>query len=129
MSDRSVLTGGGARGGEREGGREGGGEGRERERERERGRDRGQKEVGHTACRQRRELTRVTRGESMLAADLLRQRMMKHIHLQLLSIILVSSWYLATTAAITGHSWEEGRDGGREGAPEGGREERRKSEM
>ena len=40
--------------------------------------------------------------------------MMKRIHLQLLSIILVSSWYLATTAAITGQSWEDGRDGGRE---------------
>ena len=40
--------------------------------------------------------------------------MMKRIHLQLLSIILVSSWYLATTAAITGQSWEEGREGGRE---------------
>ena len=67
-------------------------------------------------------LTRVTRGERMLAAELLRQRMMKRIHLQLLSIILVSSWYLATTAAITGQSWEEGRErGGRE--REGGRKD------
>ena len=74
------------------------------------------KRVGYTAYRQRQELTRVTRGESMLAADLLRQRMMKRIYLQLLSIILVSSWYLATTAAITGQSWEEER-----GRREGGR--------
>ena len=64
--------------------------------------------------------------------------MMKRIHLQLLSIILVSSWYLATTAAITGQSWEEGREGGSIGGREGGREVRgrkrgravrRKSEM
>ena len=76
--------------------------------------------------------------------------MMKRIHLQLLSIILVSSWYLATTAAITGQSWEEerdeggrevGREGqrgrgreevrterGKEGEREGGRETRRKDE-
>ena len=64
--------------------------------------------------------------------------MMKRIHLQLLSIILVSSWYLATTTAITGQSWEEGREGGSIGGREGGREVRgrkggravrRKSEM
>ena len=47
--------------------------------------------------------------------------MMKRIHLQLLSIILVSSWYLATTAASTGQSWEEGREGGSTGGREGGR--------
>ena len=52
--------------------------------------------------------------------------MMKCIHLQLLSIILVSSWYLATTTAITGQSWEEERDGGRERRTEREREGRGK---
>ena len=84
--------GGGERGEEREGGGERGGR-RERGEERERG---GERELLKT-------LTRVTREERMLTANLLTQRMMKRTQRQVRSMILVSDWNLVTTAAITGH--------------------------